>query len=88
MLKLDSHSNELALVGRALYASLFVVYGSYYGLTEPAAGSDLQGVKATAIQQPDDILFTYDTRFTSLAWRDNRMVGTQTVRVGNRTAVR
>ena len=59
MVKLDRHSNELALVGRVLYSSLFVLYG-YFKITSFAGTTAYmarQGLPAPALFAALAVLF-------------------------------
>jgi putative oxidoreductase len=76
MVKLDTHSNELALVGRVLYSSLFVVYG-YFKITA-FAGTTVymgrQGLPAPALFAALAVLFELGGGLLLLAGYQTRLV--------------
>ena len=76
MVKLDSHSNEFALVGRVLYSSLFVLYG-YFKITSFAGTTAYmakQGLPAPALFAALAVLFELGGGLLLLVGYQTRLV--------------
>jgi putative oxidoreductase len=77
MLKLDTHSNETALIGRVLYAAMFVLYG-YFKITAFAGTTAYmarQGLPAPALFAALAVLFELVFGLLLLVGYQTRLMG-------------